>query len=68
LIQSGLNPHRSFQFLKVSKVPIYTNQSYYGATVAQDLWKSGLCLPSGTGMSDEDLIRIESTLKDYFKV
>ena len=47
---------------------IYTNQSYYGATVAEDLWKSGLCLPSGTGMSDEDLIRIESTLKDYFKV
>ncbi|MFI8379009.1 aminotransferase class V-fold PLP-dependent enzyme [Leeuwenhoekiella sp. NPDC079379] len=45
---------------------IYENQEFYGGDVAENLWKSGLCLPSGSGLTAFDLNRIKDALLDYF--
>ena len=33
-----------------------------GGSVAEDLFKRGLCLPSGTAMTDEDIQRVVSVI------
>lgn len=38
--------------------PIFRACEYHGGTVAETLFGTGLCLPSGTGMSDADLDRV----------
>ena len=38
--------------------PVFKGCRTYGGAVAEDLFARGLCLPSGTGMSDRDLARV----------
>jgi dTDP-4-amino-4,6-dideoxygalactose transaminase len=35
--------------------------------VGEDLFERGLCLPSGTRMTEEDLQRVIATIKTYHK-
>jgi dTDP-4-amino-4,6-dideoxygalactose transaminase len=39
-----------------------------GGEVAEDLFNRGLCLPSGTQMTEEDLERVVNVLKRCYKV
>ncbi len=39
---------------------------YYGGEVAQGLFNTGLCLPSGTNINDGDRARIYKCLHDFF--
>ncbi|HLP65550.1 DegT/DnrJ/EryC1/StrS family aminotransferase [Flavobacterium sp.] len=43
--------------------PIFADCPYYGGTVAERLFQNGLCLPSGSNLSDEDRNRIETVIK-----
>ena len=43
--------------------PVFTNCDYYGGTVAEDLFKEGLCLPSGSNLSDADRERIAESIQ-----
>ena len=45
---------------------IYKEQEYFGADTAEALWKSGLCLPSGAGLTKTELKKIKNALKAYF--
>ena len=45
---------------------IYSEQHYFGAQQAETLWKTGLCLPSGCGLTKEDLNRIQQAINAYF--
>ncbi|MEC8682971.1 MAG: DegT/DnrJ/EryC1/StrS family aminotransferase, partial [Bacteroidota bacterium] len=45
---------------------IYDEQHYFGAQHAESLWKTGLCLPSGCGLTKEDLNRIQQAINAYF--
>ncbi|SDW71356.1 DegT/DnrJ/EryC1/StrS family aminotransferase [Flavobacterium degerlachei] len=47
--------------------PIYSNYPYYGKHVAESLFDSGLCLPSGSNLSDEDRDRIKAVFIDLFE-
>ena len=38
--------------------PVYRDAEVWGGTVAEQLFRDGLCLPSGTAMSKEDLQRV----------
>jgi pyridoxal phosphate-dependent aminotransferase EpsN len=38
--------------------PVFKGCEYIAGEVAEDLFKRGLCLPSGTAMTEEDLTRI----------
>jgi dTDP-4-amino-4,6-dideoxygalactose transaminase len=46
--------------------PIFKNCPYYGGNVAESLFNEGLCLPSGSNLTDEDRNRISNVIKKIF--
>ena len=42
--------------------PVFSDSECIGGSVAEDLFSRGLCLPSGTALTDKDLNRISSTI------
>lgn len=47
--------------------PVFAQYPYYGGRVAETLFDQGLCLPSGSNLTDADRQRIENVLVDFFK-
>ncbi len=43
--------------------PIFKDAPYYGSNVAESLFNSGLCLPSGSNLDAQDRIRIKTVLE-----
>ena len=43
--------------------PVFKEASYYGKNVAETLFEKGLCLPSGSNLTDLDRERIESSIQ-----
>lgn len=50
------------------KQPVFAACPYYGGTVAEELFDNGLCLPSGSNLTDEDHQRIKDVIKQVFAV
>ena len=46
--------------------PVFEKYPYYGDTVAQELFERGLCLPSGSNLSDSDRERIKEVISSHF--
>jgi dTDP-4-amino-4,6-dideoxygalactose transaminase len=46
--------------------PVFADAPYYGGNVAEELFDNGLCLPSGSNLSDHDRDRIASVIKNFF--
>lgn len=46
--------------------PVFSDYPVYMTGVSSHLFKHGLCLPSGSNMTEEDLVRISKTLKNIF--
>ena len=46
--------------------PIFSTYPYYGSNVAQNLFENGLCLPSGSNLTDKDRERISMVIKSVF--
>lgn len=44
--------------------PVYSQAPYYGGRVAEDLFGCGLCLPSGSNLTDADRTRIADTMAE----
>lgn len=47
--------------------PIFRKYPYYGNAVAETLFENGLCMPSGSNLTDEDRERIAAVVKQLFK-
>ncbi|KAF2342032.1 DegT/DnrJ/EryC1/StrS family aminotransferase [Flavobacterium tistrianum] len=47
--------------------PIFEKYSYYGGDVAENLFKNGLCLPSGSNLTENDKNRIKEAFTAFFK-
>ena len=47
--------------------PIFAKFPYYGNKVSETLFKNGLCLPSGSNMTDEERERIRKVVEKIFK-
>lgn len=47
--------------------PIYSHYSYFGTGISDDIFKMGLCLPSGSNLSERDLLRIRGVLDSMFQ-
>lgn len=47
--------------------PIFKEYPYYGDGLSEKLFEQGLCLPSGSNLSDSDLLRIEKSLSRLFE-
>jgi dTDP-4-amino-4,6-dideoxygalactose transaminase len=46
--------------------PIFEKYPYYGKKVAENLFENGLCLPSGSNLTDKDRERISKVIKLVF--
>ncbi len=46
--------------------PVFQHYPYYGGTVAEKLFDNGLCLPSGSNMTDADRQRVARVLRQMF--
>nr|WP_199000399.1 DegT/DnrJ/EryC1/StrS family aminotransferase [Flavobacterium sp. ASV13] len=47
--------------------PIFEKYPYYGGDVAENLFKNGLCLPSGSNLTENDKNRIKEAFVAFFK-
>ncbi|RQO65711.1 pyridoxal phosphate-dependent aminotransferase [Pedobacter sp. KBW01] len=43
--------------------PVFKDAPYYGNGVSEDLFKNGLCLPSGSNLEDTDLFKVIEVIK-----
>lgn len=48
--------------------PLYEKYPYYGASVAQNLFNVGLCLPSGSNLTEVEKTRIKNVIQNTFKI
>jgi len=46
--------------------PVFSGSPYYGAHVSEKLFENGLCLPSGSNLSDDDRTRIKNVILTFF--
>ncbi|TKG95631.1 pyridoxal phosphate-dependent aminotransferase [Puteibacter caeruleilacunae] len=46
--------------------PVFADCPYYGGNVAEEMFENGLCLPSGSNLTSEDLNRIKKVLTEVF--
>ncbi|MFD1096322.1 DegT/DnrJ/EryC1/StrS family aminotransferase [Salegentibacter chungangensis] len=46
--------------------PVFKDAPYYGTGVAERAFENGLCMPSGSNLSEEDKRRIENAIKACF--
>jgi len=46
--------------------PVFEKMPFYGGQVAEHLFERGLCLPSGSNLSDEDRTRIKKAILEIF--
>tara|TARA_R110002049_G_scaffold125367_1_gene280962 strand:- start:1799 stop:2929 length:1131 start_codon:yes stop_codon:yes gene_type:complete len=44
--------------------PVFKHCDYFGATVAENLFENGLCLPSGSNLTDSDQKRISKAIQN----
>ncbi|MXO06008.1 DegT/DnrJ/EryC1/StrS aminotransferase family protein [Flavobacterium sp. HBTb2-11-1] len=47
--------------------PIFRGYPYYGNKISEELFKKGLCLPSGSNLTITDKSRIKEVIIDFFK-
>ena len=47
--------------------PVFQQEKFYGDNVAENLFNDGLCLPSGSNLTDLDRDRISLVIKNLFK-
>lgn len=47
--------------------PVFANSPYYGGKVSEKLFEDGLCLPSGSNLTDTDRCRIAAVFDAYFE-
>lgn len=47
--------------------PVFEKYPYYGGKICEKLFENGLCLPSGSNLTDEDRNRILAVFNRFFK-
>ncbi|WNM20238.1 aminotransferase class I/II-fold pyridoxal phosphate-dependent enzyme [Flavobacterium capsici] len=47
--------------------PVFKDHPYYGNNTAKSLFTRGLCLPSGSNLTNEDKERISKVINNFFK-
>jgi dTDP-4-amino-4,6-dideoxygalactose transaminase len=44
--------------------PVFADAPYYGNYTSAELFKSGLCLPSGSNLTEADLKRVATAIQE----
>ena len=48
--------------------PIFKDYLYFGNSVCEDLFDNGLCLPSGSNLTEMEKVRLKQAILDFFEV
>jgi dTDP-4-amino-4,6-dideoxygalactose transaminase len=59
-----LNIETRFLWNPMHLQPVFKEAKFFGSNVCEDLFKSGICLPSSTKMTMEDVARVANLLKE----
>ena len=47
--------------------PVFKENPYYGGKTAEEIFNRGLCLPSGSSLTDEQIVRVARSIKSYLR-
>lgn len=47
--------------------PVYCDSPYYGSDICETLFNRGLCLPSGSSLTDDDIARVTDAVNNSIK-
>lgn len=47
--------------------PVFEGTSFFGEGIAEQLFQNGLCLPSGSNLSTNDLERVTNLVLNFLK-
>ncbi|WP_026838123.1 DegT/DnrJ/EryC1/StrS family aminotransferase [Gillisia sp. JM1] len=67
LYMEGLNIECRPLWKPMHLQPVFKNMPFYGDGLAEELFESGLCLPSGSNLTDEDRERISFGINEFFR-
>lgn len=46
--------------------PLYAHYSFFGEGISDEIFDKGLCLPSGSNLSESDMLRIQGVMDELF--
>lgn len=64
MLDAGVETRRLWRPMHMQ--PVFADAPYYGDTTCETLFDRGLCLPSGSGLKDEELRYVADKIKEFF--
>ena len=65
LLEAGIESRRLWRPMHMQ--PVYEAAPYYGGDCCERLFDIGLCLPSGSGLTEEELHYVADNIKSFFE-
>ncbi len=65
MLDAGVETRRLWRPMHMQ--PVFADAPYYGDTTCETLFDRGLCLPSGSGLKEEELRYVADKIKEFFK-
>lgn len=64
MLDAGVETRRLWRPMHMQ--PVFADAPYYGDTTCETLFDRGLCLPSGSGLKEEELSYVADKIKEFF--
>ena len=64
MLDAGVETRRLWRPMHMQ--PVFADAPYYGGTTCETLFDRGLCLPSGSGLKEEELRYVADKIKAFF--
>lgn len=64
MLDAGVETRRLWRPMHMQ--PVFADAPYYGGTTCETLFDRGLCLPSGSGLKEEELRYVANKIKEFF--
>lgn len=64
MLDAGVETRRLWRPMHMQ--PVFADAPYYGGTTCETLFDRGLCLPSGSGLNEEELRYVADKIKEFF--
>lgn len=64
MLNAGVETRRLWRPMHMQ--PVFADAPYYGGTTCETLFDRGLCLPSGSGLKEEELRYVADKIKEFF--
>lgn len=64
MLDAGVETRRLWRPMHMQ--PVFADAPYYGNTTCETLFDRGLCLPSGSGLKEEELRYVADKIKEFF--